>query len=150
MKTSTFWHRLGPGILLAATSSFGAVSSSSADVLVRAGEAVPHRGVCEIVLEAPLTGRNPYFDVDLRVLFVRPDETRVTVDGFYDGNETFSARAYGDTLGRWRWRSVSNVTELDGKAGQFQVVPSRLPGKLRKHPDGVVHLFHPQSGERLN
>jgi multiple sugar transport system ATP-binding protein len=22
--------------------------------------------------------------------------------------------------------------------------------KLRKHPDGVVHLFHPESGERLN
>ena len=30
--------------------------------------------------------------------------------------------------------------------------PARLADtvKLRKHPDGVVHLFHPETGERID
>jgi len=103
-------------------------------VLARHGDTAPHRGVYEIEFKSKLGERNPYFDVDLRVLFVRPDQTRVTVDGFYDGDGTFKARAYCDTQGLWRWRSASNVSELDGRAGEFRVVASELPGKLRKHP----------------
>lgn len=111
-------------------------------VLVRPPGVVPHRGVYEVALVAPLGERNPYLDVDFRVLFTRPDETQVTVDGFYDGGETFRARAYGDTLGRWQWRSISNVTELDGRSGTFAVVPSELPGRLRKHPGDSRQLSY--------
>ncbi|MHC4518725.1 MAG: apiosidase-like domain-containing protein [Planctomycetota bacterium] len=112
-----------------------AAAHSSAAVLTRQGDEAPHRGVYEIDLEAEAGDRNPYFDVDLRVFFIRPDETRVTADGFYDGGRTFKARAYCDTLGVWQWRSISNVPELNGRQGQFRVVASQLNGKLRKHPD---------------
>lgn len=113
----------------------GNTSNLTAAALTRQAHEVPQYGVYELAMEAPPAGRNPYFDVDFRVLFVRPDQTQVTVDGFYDGEGTFKARAYGDTLGPWRWRAISNLAELDGHAGQFEVVPSELPGKLRRHRD---------------
>jgi len=94
----------------------------------------PHRGVYEITLEADSTCANPYFDVDFQVIFARPDGSEATVDGFYDGGSVFRARAYCDTVGEWRWRSISSNSGLNDKAGSFQVVSSSLKGKLRKHP----------------
>jgi uncharacterized protein DUF4038/uncharacterized protein DUF5060 len=122
-------------ILVAVVALIPGVARASVSVLTRQGDAVPHRGVYEIEFETEMVDRNPYFDVDLRVLFIRPDETRVRVDGFYDGDGTFKARAYCDTQGLWQWRSASNVSELDGRAGEFRVVASQLNGKLRRHPD---------------
>lgn len=95
----------------------------------------PHRGVYEIVLKMDKRVGNPYFDVDFRVTFVRPDRSQVVVDGFYDGGGVFKARAYCDTLGQWRWVSASNVSGLNAKSGSFNVNPSKFKGKLRKHPD---------------
>jgi hypothetical protein len=118
------------------------VAPSPAGVLVHGDDAAPHRGVYEIGLEVKLGDRNPYFDVDVRALFTRPDETRVTAGVFYDGDRSFRARAYCDALGTWRWRSISNVPDLDGRTGEFQVVASRLPGKLRKHPDDPRQLAY--------
>ncbi len=109
--------------------------SAHADNLVRNPSDVPHRGVFEISLTTTQAVENPYFDVDVRVIFVRPDETRVTVDGFYDGNNTYKARAYCDTIGEWKWSSVSNLDNLNHKTGTFKVVSSKLKGKLRKHPE---------------
>lgn len=129
-------------VLFASLVGVSAFSNLHAAVLVREAEAVPQRGVYEIVFDTRLDGRNPYFDVDLRILFVRPDGVRVTVDAFYDGDQRFTARAYAQMPGRWQWRSISNVNELDGRSGRFQVVPSELPGKLRKHPDDPHQLAY--------
>ncbi len=30
---------------------------------------------------------NPYFDLDSKICFIKPDGTKVTVDGFYDGGD---------------------------------------------------------------
>ena len=101
-----------------------------------AGQAdILHRGVYEISLRASSEPGNPFFDVDLQIVFSRPDGPEVTVDGFYDGGSLFRARAYCDTVGAWQWRSVSSIPELNGKTGGFDVVPSHFKGKLRKHPD---------------
>lgn len=129
-------------VLLVIVGILPGFSNVHAAVLEREADAVPHRGVYEIALEAPLDGRNPYFDVDFRILFIRPDETRVTVDGFYDGGQSFKGRAYSDSLGWWQWRSISNVAELDGCSGKFRVVPSELPGKLRQDPDDPHQLVY--------
>jgi len=129
-------------ILLVLMCVLARFSTAQSAALVRGRAAVPHRGVYEIALTAPLRDRNPYFDVDLRILFTRPDETQVTVDGFYDGEETFRARAYSDTPGRWQWRSLSNVAQLDGRSGTFEVVASELPGKLRKAPNDPHQLAY--------
>jgi len=118
------------------------VADSWAALPVQQGGTAPHRGVYEIVLETPLGGQNPYFEVDFQVRFTRPDETEVTVDGFYDGGRTFKARAYCDAVGPWQWQSISNVTKLNGRTGEFRVVPSKLKGKLRKHPDDPRQLAY--------
>ena len=72
-------------------------------------------------------------DVKFEVVFERLDRSKVVVDGFYDGQSTFKARAYCDTIGRWRWRSSSNIEDLDKKSGAFEVKASSLKGKLRLH-----------------
>lgn len=94
-----------------------------------------HRGLHEIVLKASSGFENPYFDVDFQMVFTRPDGTEVIVDGFYDGGDVFKARAYCDTPGEWYWRSISSNSGLNDKTGSFQVIPSSLKGKQRKHPE---------------
>ncbi len=118
------------------------ISNVYASILGRDVGSVPHRGVYEVELESPLEGVNPYFEVDFRVLFIRPDEVRVMVDGFYDGGQSFKARAYAQMPGRWQWRSISNVNELNGHSGEFQVVPSALPGKPGKHPNDPHQMVY--------
>lgn len=93
----------------------------------------PHRSFYEVSLETKTQIENPYMDVRIKVVFERPDGSSVSVDGFYDGEGIFKARAYCDTIGQWRWRSSSNVEDLDGKKGVFEVRDSSLPGKLRLH-----------------
>ena len=117
------------------------VPARSANVVCN-GERAPRYGVYEIAFEAAVDAGNPYFDVDLSVLFIRPDETQVTVDGFYDGGRTFKARAYCDQMGLWQWRSMSNVAELNARSGTFRVVASTLKGKLRQHRDDPRQLAY--------
>ena len=95
----------------------------------------PHRGLYEVSLETDTEIANPYMDVRIKVAFERPDGSRVSVDGFFDGEGVFKARAYCDTIGTWRWNSSSNIKDLDGKSGMFEVESSSLPGKLRRHKD---------------
>jgi len=100
-------------------------------VLVRASDANasrryyergrPHRGFYELSLRTEQTSLNPYADVELQVVFERPDGSNVTVDGFYDGGGVFKARAYCDTVGKWRWTSSSNVFDLSSESGAFEV-----------------------------
>ncbi len=100
--------------------------------IARGPEAAPHRGVYEVVLRPP--GR-PAPGAALRVAFTRPDGSTATVDGFYDGDGVFRARAYADQVGAWTWRVASGPPGLPGQTGRFAVAPSALKGKLRIHPD---------------
>jgi len=93
----------------------------------------PHRGFSEVSLETSGKSVNPYMDVKFEVVFERPDGSKVTVNGFYDGERIFKARAYCGMLGRWRWRSSSNIKDMDKKNGTFEVKASLLKGKLRLH-----------------
>lgn len=97
--------------------------------------AAEHYGLHEIALEAnDLGAGNPWTDVELTVQYTLPDGSTVTVDGFYDGEQTFRARAYCGQAGRWSWRCRSSLPSLNGREGEFEVVASKLKGKLRKHP----------------
>ncbi|MHC4726470.1 MAG: DUF5060 domain-containing protein, partial [Planctomycetota bacterium] len=99
------------------------------------GDAItyPHRGFFELSLKTDSKVINPYVDVKFKVVFVRPDLSEVVVEGFYDGESLFKARAYCDMTGKWTWRSSSNIGDLNQKRGVFEVKASSLKGKLRLH-----------------
>jgi hypothetical protein len=102
---------------------------------ISTGKQAYHWGVYEIGLNASPVEQNPYYDIDLKVTFTRPDGSEVTVDGFYDGGISYRARAYCDTEGEWQWQSASNNPGLDKRRGTFTVLQSDFRGKLRVHPD---------------
>jgi hypothetical protein len=104
------------------------------EIVARGTTTASHRGVYEVTLSAPVAGRNPYTDIGVRVTFTRPDDSEATVDAFYDGSDTFKARAYCDALGEWRWTVDSNLDSVSGRSGTFRVLSSNLKGKLRRHP----------------
>jgi len=115
-------------------------------VLAKGGERALHCGACEIELAASPGSGDPFFDVEVRAVFTRPDGSEVAGDGFFDGEGTFRARAYCDAVGRWSWRSVSNNSDLNDQSGSFEVIPSALKGKLRKHPEDPRQFAY-DSGE---
>jgi len=106
-------------------------SAPSAAEIAR-GSSAPHRGVWQVSMELAEEAANPFFDVDVQLVFTRPDGSEVKADAFFGGGKTWVGRAYCDQRGRWTWRSVANRPSLDGLAGHFDVGPSDLPGKLRK------------------
>jgi hypothetical protein len=119
----------------------------------REGQPAPvalHRGLYEVTLPSKVPVADPYLGLELKVTFTRPDSSSVTVDGFYDGalegKSVFKARAYSDQVGKWTWTATSNLADLDGQRGAFSVSPSKLPGKLRKHP-GDPHQFAYDNGQ---
>ena len=93
-----------------------------------------HRGVWEKTFSVDTVPGNPFFDVDFAVIFTLPNGAEVKAEGFFKGGKTWAVRAYCAEVGTWKWRSVSNHAGLDGHSGSFEVKPSNLPGKLRKHP----------------
>ncbi len=77
---------------------------------------------------------DPYAeDFHLQVHWTLPDGTTRVSDGFYDGKRDYRARSYTSQAGSWSYRVESSMTNLNGMSGHFEVDPSDLPGKLRKH-----------------
>ena len=89
---------------------------------------------------------NPYTEVDLKAVFLKPGGDSVWVSGFYDGDGTYKIRAYGEEAGKWRWTITSNIEALDGKKGKFTVRHSTLRGKLRIH-DSDPYQFMYDNGD---
>lgn len=106
------------------------VFSLKAKTLVDDKSSVPHRGVYELSINFSEKIENPY-TIDLKIKFKRPNGTNVEVDAFFDGGNTFKARAYADQLGKWHWTSSSSIKSLDKKSNFFIVRESKLKGKLR-------------------
>jgi hypothetical protein len=94
-------------------------------------------GTREIVLDTGDGSVSNPFDTDFRVTFTPPSgsASEVTVDGFYDGGDTWRARLYVTESGAWTWSTESaDDAGLAGVSGSFTAVPSGLRGKMRKHP----------------
>ncbi len=81
--------------------------------IVNGNQTAPHFGVYEVQLKKYSPKGNPFFDVSIQVDFIRPDGKKVRVNGFYDGNQTYKARAYCDQVGEWQWRCVSEHSHFN-------------------------------------
>ncbi|MBB6553933.1 DUF5060 domain-containing protein [Nonomuraea rubra] len=103
-------------------------------------------GVHEIELTGPSDG-NPFADVRLSARFQFRNRI-VEADGFYDGDGVYRVRFMPDAVGPWSYTTVSNVTELDGHAGSFEVSPAsegnhgpvRASGTDFEYADGTPYL----------
>ncbi|MFO8006146.1 MAG: DUF5060 domain-containing protein [Candidatus Brocadiia bacterium] len=93
--------------------------------------------IFELSLEAEAPG-NPFTDVEFAAVF-RHDHRQVSVEGFYDGKNTFRARFMPDVEGEWRWRTVSDCAELDGREGSFTCTP---PSEGNHGPVRVADRCH--------
>ena len=89
-------------------------------VQAAAQERVEQWGRYEVSLPGNAAG-NPFDDVALSALFTDGTQ-RVTVNGFYDGNDTFKIRFMPETTGTWSYTTQSNREELSGKTGTFVCV----------------------------
>jgi hypothetical protein len=101
-----------------------------------ASEIASKFGVHEIVLTGDGTVANP-FDTVATVTFTPPSGSgnAKTVFAFYDGGNTWRARVYLSEPGHWTWTSAGKTDKrLDGAKGAFEVVDSKLPGRLLPHP----------------
>ncbi len=98
---------------------------------------IPLWDIFEFSAQGPSNG-NPFVDVAFEAEF-RFGNRRVKVPGFYDGEGTYRLRFSPDTEGEWRFRTASNVSELDGLEGGLTAAPARsgVHGPVR-----VRNQFH--------
>lgn len=135
MNTGSFLSVVATSALSALVWLCAAGEGNSAEVFSSGTPEALQRGVWEVRLTQEDETANPFFDIDFKVVFTLPDGSEVPAEGFYAGNGVWACRAYCGQAGMWRWRSAANRPALDGKSGTFEVKPSALPGKLRKHPE---------------
>lgn len=100
----------------------------------------------DLVLAPPdlVAPGNP-FDVDFAATFRGPGASALTIPGFYDSEKGYVVRFSPNVEGTWHYESHSDVSSLDGIAGQVRCVPNSNPnlhGQLlvdREHPHHFVH-----------
>ncbi len=86
----------------------------------RPGE-VERWGVYEAAFKSETKSSNPFTDVTLKAHF-QCNGTKITVNGFYDGEDTWRIRLMPTVEGPWKYVTESNNRDLDGKKGSFQCV----------------------------
>src|SRR5262245_56940218 len=97
-------------------------------------------GIFEVVLKGPVTG-NPFVDKKLLATFAHGGNKQ-TVTGFYDGDGTYRVRFMPDKVGAWQYTTSSNVAELDGKTGEFNVVAPTGSNHGPVHVRNTYHLAY--------
>jgi hypothetical protein len=85
-----------------------------------AQQTIEQWGRFELTINQEHKGNN-FTDVQLQALFTGPD-TSYTVNGFYDGNNTFKIRFMPQQTGAWQYTTKSNVAGLNNKKGSFECV----------------------------
>lgn len=123
----------------------GAIAAGAAAAASPAFAAPPARverwDVYELAFDGPSQG-NPFDDVRIAARF-ECDGKQLRIPGFYDGDGVYRIRFSPPELGRWSWRSESNVAPLDGRTGSFQATPPTRGnrGPVRVSRDGYHFAY---------
>lgn len=94
-------------------------------------------GIYEATFEGPKV-ENPFTDVELSAEF-RYQNQIYYIDGFYDGDQTYKIRFMPDREGKWSYTTISNVSELNNKTGEFICSP---PLEGNHGPVYVSNTYH--------
>ncbi|WP_439482788.1 DUF5060 domain-containing protein [Cyclobacterium plantarum] len=120
-----------------------AIDCAGQNVMEKDSKQALQYGVYELSFHTSEKGKDPFYELDLKLVFTLPGGSSVTVDGFNDGGSLFKARAYCKETGIWTWESESNDPAMDGLSGSFEVLSSKLKGKLTVHPrDPYQFAYH--------
>lgn len=68
--------------------------------------------------------KNNFSEVNISATFTGKDTT-ISVQGFYDGNNTFIVRFMPSKIGIWKYTTQSNIAELNNKKGEFECVKAQ-------------------------
>lgn len=90
-------------------------------------------GRFEISIPAKVKG-NP-FNTKLSATFNK-GKKKITVSGFYDGNNTFKIRFMPKEEGTWTYVTKSQVSSLNNKKGKFECIPPSKNNHGPVVPDG--------------
>jgi hypothetical protein len=97
----------------------------------------------EVGLKTAETYENPFVEVSLSAVWTHPDSGRsLTVNGFYEGDNTWRIRFMPGELGAWRYVTESSDPALDGQRGEItctRPTASYLHGPLRADGYHFVH-----------
>jgi len=74
----------------------------------------------EVTLKNTFSG-NAFANIKLTAKFSNKD-TSYTVDGFYDGDNTFKIRFMPERTGTWNYVTASNVKQLNNQKGSFECI----------------------------
>lgn len=94
------------------------------------------------------TEQNPFTDIDLDAVFIHEDGETISVNGFYDDDDTFLLRFMPKKIGKWTFTTQSNIPELNGKTGSLVCTTPKSHGMVSAgndhdfvYGDGVQ--YHP-------
>jgi hypothetical protein len=90
----------------------------------------------ELAFESERTREHPFWDVDLTVELTAPSGRAFTIDGFWDGGQTWRARLRLDEIGEWRWRTFASDADdagLHDQSGALTCVPYEGPNPVYRH-----------------
>jgi hypothetical protein len=115
-----------------------------------ATHAVPCWGCAERSFASSPSYENPFQDAALRVTFTAPSGRARSIDGFWDGGDTWRVRFAPDEPGAWSFStscSDAGNSGLHGQSGTLEVGPPAGEGPFARHgPVGVApsrrHLAH--------
>jgi hypothetical protein len=132
-------HSALPDINEATYSDFDKVTAS-ADT--RSQPDVPRYGLFELTLAAQGSYSNPYLQMPgddtspgfVVGTFTGPNNEIITIDGFWDGGQTWKIRMAPTAVGAWTYSTVSSDPGLDGQTGGITCVSSSNRGFVRIHP----------------
>ena len=90
------------------------------------------------------TAKNPFTDVTLKATFTHAVSGKViTVDGFYDGDDTYRIRFMPTEQGKWTYMTRSSEQAMSGKTGAIECVKPINHGMVSA---GMDHDFHYADG----
>jgi hypothetical protein len=104
-------------------------------------------GVHQVSFTGPTGLENPFLP-RFQVTFTPPSGSPITVDAFYDGEDTWRARVYVSEVGHWLWHTSG--IEGAGGTGAFDAVDSNLPGRLLPNPQNPAHWLREDGAPFLN
>lgn len=97
--------------------------------------------VVDIPFKASLQEGQDPFQVDFSAVFTGPENTMLTIPGFYNGQDVWIVRFSASVPGEWRYQTTSPIKALNHKEGRLVVLDEASPGQ---HGGIVINPKNPQ------